>query len=116
MPLYIRCVLANKYTLAGYLLLFAGLTWLITGTIFQFFVTGAGVVLGLGLGLLLVSGFGWPTMRAYQSVWREFEDYRGGHLKRARSISSLGPFYRAGVDLALRDIDKQISKARQEPP
>lgn len=116
MPLYIRCVLANKYTLAGYLLLFAGLTWLITGTVFHFFVIGSGFVAGLGLGLLLVSNFGWPTMRAYQTVWREFEDTRGVHLKRARSISSLGPFYRAGVDLAMRDIDKQVAKARQEPP
>lgn len=116
MPLYIRCVLANKYTLAGYLLLFAGLTWLITGTIFHFFVIGSGLVAGVGGALLLGTRGGQGTMAAYRLVMESYKETRGVNLKAVRILSEGAPCTKAGVDLALRDIDRQIAKARQEPP
>lgn len=116
MPLYIRCVLANKYTLAGYLLLFAGLAWLITGTIFHFFVIGSGLVAGVGGALLLGTRGGQGTMAAYRLVMKRFNETQGLDLRVVRVLNEGGPCTKSGVDLALRDIDTQVAKARQEPP
>ena len=61
--LYLRCALANRFTLAGDILFFAGYPALAYSTHFIW-------VTPIGTGLLIVSGLGLDTLQAYHAAMR----------------------------------------------
>lgn len=112
MPLYIRCVLANKYTLVGYILLMIGIALMILKIIYKWPTIGSVALMGTGLGLLLYSRFGFVTMRVYRALMDEYRRFGGISL----GVARMGYHHQVGVGLVAADIDQKIAKARQEPP
>lgn len=112
MPLYIRCALANKYTLVGYILLVIGIVFMVLKLIYGWPTVGSIALMGVGLGLLSFSRFGLVTMRVYKTLMSEYR--RSGGV--AHGVARMGYHHLVGVSLVVADIDKQLEKARQEPP
>lgn len=112
MPLYIRCVLANKYTLVGYAFLAIGVVLMLLKIIYGWPTIGSVALTGTGLGLLLYSRFGLITMRVYRTLMDEYRRSRGV----AHGVGRMSHHHQVGVDLVVADIDKQLEMARQEPP
>ena len=96
--LYLRCVLANRFTLAGYILFFAGYPALAYSTHFIW-------VTPIGAGLLIASGLGLDTFRTYHSAMRLLRRY-GSDTKLEGTVPFQWYCNKTGARLARSDYMK----------
>lgn len=113
---YLKCVWANKATLAGWVLLFGAILLLFFAVYAAVLSKGVAAILiplglcvlctALGLCLLVLTGFGIETLDEYRRAYRVY-----------RNSSSISPLVgraklrryctRVGIELALREIQSK---------